>query len=76
MGVKWIGPIALQYCPVMGQGVVSTNWNTVHTKLRKNFTLNVTEHCARLPRVVVESPSLQVLNSFLGACLCNVLQGI
>lgn len=32
-----------------------------------------TEHWNRLPRQVVESPSMQIFESYLDVCLCNVL---
>ena len=45
-----------------------------HTNMRKNFfTLRVTEQWNRLPREVVESPSLQIFKTHLDAFLCNLL---
>jgi len=42
--------------------------------LRKNFiTLRVTEHCNRLPRGVVESPSLDIFKTCLDKVLCSLL---
>ena len=42
--------------------------------VRKNFfAVRVTEHWNRLPREVVESPSLQILKTHLDAILCNLL---
>ena len=44
------------------------------TNTRKNFlTARVTEHWKRLPREVVESPSLKLLKTRLDAYLCNLL---
>ena len=37
------------------------------------FTVRVTEHWNRLPRVVVESPSLEIFKTCLDAELCNVV---
>ena len=39
------------------------------------FTLRVTEHWNRLPREVVEVPSLKIFKIHLDAFLCNLLQG-
>ncbi|GAB0179925.1 hypothetical protein GRJ2_000457800 [Grus japonensis] len=45
-----------------------------HLHMRKNFfTLRVTEHWNRLPRAVVESPSLEIFKTCLDAILCNLL---
>ncbi|KFV84427.1 hypothetical protein N308_02856, partial [Struthio camelus australis] len=42
--------------------------------LRKNFfTLKVAEHWNRLPREVVESPSVEIFKSHLDRILGNVL---
>ncbi|GAB0175639.1 hypothetical protein GRJ2_000029100 [Grus japonensis] len=45
-----------------------------HLNMRKNFfTLRVTKHWDRLPREVVESPSLEIFKTHLDAILCNLL---
>jgi len=45
-----------------------------HLNLRKNvFTLRVTEHWNRLPRVVVDSPSLEIFKTHLDKVLCSLL---
>jgi len=42
--------------------------------MRKNFfPLRVTEHCNRLPREVVESPSLEIFRTHLYKVLCSLL---
>ncbi|GAB0202762.1 hypothetical protein GRJ2_002741800 [Grus japonensis] len=46
---------------------------TFHLNMRKNFfTLRVTEHWDRLPREVVESPSLERFKTHLDVILCNL----
>ena len=43
--------------------------------MRKNFfPLRVTEHWNRLPRGVVESPSLEIFKTRLDAVLCSLLE--
>jgi len=45
-----------------------------HLNTRKNFfTLRVMEHCNRLPREVVDSPSLEVFKTHLDEVLCSLL---
>jgi len=45
-----------------------------HLNMRKNFfTLRVTEHWNRLPREVVDSPSLEILKTRLDKVLCSLL---
>ncbi|PKU46328.1 hypothetical protein llap_3352 [Limosa lapponica baueri] len=48
-----------------------------HSNMRKNFFMvRVTEHWNRLPREVVEYPSLEIFKTHLDAVLSNVLQAI
>ncbi|GAB0209215.1 hypothetical protein GRJ2_003387200 [Grus japonensis] len=44
-----------------------------HLNVRKNFTLRVTKHWNRLPREVVESPSVEIFKTHLDMILCNLL---
>jgi len=46
-----------------------------HLNIRKHyFTVRVTEYCHRLPRKVVESPSVEIFKSHLDMGLGNRLQ--
>ncbi|KFV87303.1 hypothetical protein N308_01879, partial [Struthio camelus australis] len=50
------------------------NHRKFHLNLRKNFfTVRVTGHWHRLPGEVVESPSLEILKTFLDVILGNML---
>ncbi|KFV87160.1 hypothetical protein N308_11224, partial [Struthio camelus australis] len=50
------------------------NHRKFHLNLRKNFfTVRVTEHWNRLPREVVESPSLERVKTRLDVILGNML---
>ena len=45
-----------------------------HTNMRKNFfMLRVMEHWNRLPREVVEAPSMEIFKTHLDAYLCDLL---
>jgi len=44
-----------------------------HLNMQKNFTLRVTEQWNRLPRDVVDSPSLEIFKTHLDEDLCSLL---
>ena len=46
-----------------------------HLNMMKNITVRVTEHCNRLPRGVVKSPSLEIFKTHLDAFPCDLLYG-
>jgi len=50
------------------------NHGKFHLNMRKNFfTLRVMEHSNRLPRGVVDSPSLEMIKTHLDVVLCSLL---
>ncbi|KFV77174.1 hypothetical protein N308_00750, partial [Struthio camelus australis] len=50
------------------------NHRQFHLNMRKNFfPVRVSEHWHRLPREVVESPSLQIFKTRLDVILGNIL---
>ena len=56
---------------VIAQGETATNWST---NVCKNFfTVRVMEHWNRLTRSVVESPSLEILKTYLDVYLCSLV---
>ncbi|GAB0208737.1 hypothetical protein GRJ2_003339400 [Grus japonensis] len=76
--VKSMGPDSFQWRPVTGQEAMGKRHKLEHRKfhlnMRKNFfTLRVTEHWTRLPRELVESPSLEIFKTHLDMILCNLL---
>ena len=47
----------------------------LHLNIRKHFfTVRVTEHWRRLPREVVEPPTLEILRNYLGVVWVTLLQ--
>ena len=43
------------------------------TNMQKNFTVRVIEHWNRLPREVVESPSMEIFKTHPDTYLCDLL---
>ncbi|KAK4824904.1 hypothetical protein QYF61_021419 [Mycteria americana] len=75
-GAKKREPWAFQWCPVAEPE--PNGHNLKHRRFPLNvrkhfFTVRVTEHWHRLPREVVESPSLEIFKSCLDAILGNWL---
>jgi len=44
-----------------------------YSSLKTSFTLKVTDHCNRLPRETVESPSLEIFHTHLNKVLRSLL---
>jgi len=77
VGVKRMGPDSFQWCPAPGQGANGhkPKLRKFHLNMRKNFfPLRVAECWNRLPRDVVDSPSLEILKTHLDKVLCSLLQ--
>lgn len=68
---------ALQQSLTTEQGAMGINWNRGSSiwPWGKTFFLRVTEHSNRLPKEVVDSPSLEMFKNQLDTFLCNLLSG-
>jgi len=75
-GCQEDGVRPFQWFPATRQGATGINkYRKFHLNIRKKFfTLRVTEPWNRLPRGVVDSPSLEIFETCLDAVLCNLLR--
>ena len=75
VGVRRTEPDSFQWCPVKGQGATGTNKQRKFclNTMKNFFPLRVTEPWPRLPREVVDSPSLEIFKPHLDAVLCILL---
>ena len=70
----WMKPGSFQWCPMTEQGVMGRlEHRKFHMKVKKNVTVRLTGHRNRLPRGVVESPSIEIFNTCLNFYLCSLL---
>jgi len=67
-----MSPRSFQRCPATGQGAARTGTQEVpYEHEEKLLALRVTEHCNKLPKEVMESPSLKIFKAHLDTFLCN-----
>jgi len=69
-------PDSFQWRVAIGPGAMAKKMEhrKFHINMQKNFlTVKVTEHWNRLPREVLESPSLEIFKTHLDTYLCNLL---
>ena len=71
-----MGVDSFQWCAPIEQGATRRNWNTGSSTVTQGstfFTAGVKKHWSRLPREVVESPSMEIFKTCLDAYLCDLL---
>jgi len=75
VGVRRMGSDSFQWCSRTGQGHNGhkLKHRNIHLNMRKIFPLRVMEPWNRLPREVVESPSLEIFKTHLDKVLCSLL---
>ena len=74
VGVKRTWPASFQQSVGTGQGESAMVHRKFCTNMQRNFfTVRVMEHWNRLPREVMDSPSLEIFKTCLGIYLCSLL---